>query len=520
MQARRRAIIATIAALVASLVLTVPAAGTHGDRGTPPRSVAGAPGVGDPYYPNYGNGGYQVEHYDLRVRYNPGTDLLRGHATIHARAKKNLRRFNLDLVGLTVQSVKVDGRRAGWRRTDHELIIRPRRKVRSHHGFTVTVRYRGVPETFTIPGFGIESGFMATDDGAIVAGQPEVAAFWYPVNDHPIDRATYTFRVTVPDGVGVVANGLPRGEHSRRGWTTHVWKASNPMVSYLATINIGDWDERRYDIDGLPTIDAVDPDLAAVPAVDASLANQGEILRFLEDSFTTYPFETVGAIVDDYENLFFALETQTRPVYSRYFFENGGVEGGNSVIVHELAHQWFGDLVAVQEWNDIWLNEGFATYAEWMWAADQGLADSTQAIFEATYASYPADDVFWTSQIGDPGVERLFDAVYDRGAMTLQALRNEIGDRAFLRVVRRWIRSQAYGNGDTAEFIALAERVSHQDLDAFFDLWLFTPERPPASAVTPADDGGAAAARSLDRVDRDAQGWVQRRQGLGGAHDH
>jgi aminopeptidase N len=158
------------------------------------------------------------------------------------------------MVGLNVHDVTVDGRRARLRRTDHELIITPRRKLRKHHRF-VAVRYSGVPRTLTIPGFGIGSGFMATDDGAVVAGQPEVAAFWHPVNDHPIDRATYTFRVTVPDGVGV----------------------------------------------------------ASIPAVDESLANQGEILGFLEDHLTPYPFETVGAIVDDYENLFFALENQTRP---------------------------------------------------------------------------------------------------------------------------------------------------------------------------------------------------------------
>jgi aminopeptidase N len=501
MSVRRRSIVTFIAALlVVATALPGPALGApSGGHG---RYEPGAPGVGDPYFPLYGNGGYQVDHYDLSVRYDPATDELRGRAKIHAQATDDLSRFNLDLVGLTVRDVLVDGRRARWERTDHELIITPKRKLKDRRRFTVVVAYDGVPVTFEIPGFGIEAGFMHTDDGAIVAGQPEVATAWFPVNDHPIDRATYTFRITVPDGLGVIANGLPRGRSSRHGWTTHVWKARDPMVSYLATFNVGEWDIRSYRTDdGLPVIDAVDPDLGDL--ADASLARQGEILGFLEEQFGPYPFETIGAIVDDYEGLLFALENQTRPVYSRFFFELGL---GDTVIVHELAHQWFGDLIAVQEWNDIWLNEGFATYAEWLWAEHEGTA-TTQEIFETVYGSHPDDDPFWDVVIGDPGVEDLFEsAVYDRGAMTLQALRNEVGDDAFWEIVRTWVDQQEYGNGDTAEFIALAEEVSGQQLDELFEVWLFTGARPPASAVVP--DG---AARALTQEgDSGALAWLER----------
>jgi aminopeptidase N len=151
----------------------------------------GAPGVGDEYFPLYGNGGYDVKHYLLKVSYDPATDRLAGVATISARATQNLSRFNLDFVGLTVRSIEVNGRSASWSRTDHELTVTPKHGLRKGRTFTVVVRYDGVPITQEIvlgPGFTIEAGFIHTDDGAIVAGQPEVAASWFPVNDHRSTR--------------------------------------------------------------------------------------------------------------------------------------------------------------------------------------------------------------------------------------------------------------------------------------------------------------------------------------------
>ena len=256
------------------------------------------------------------------------------------------------------------------------------------------VRYGGVPVEFVLPGFGIRTGFMATPDGVTVAGQPEVAAAWYPVNDHPLDKASYSFEVTVPSGYEVVANGVLRDVDRHKGSVTWEWVASEPMASYLATIDVGFWDVHVWETaSGLPVYDAVDSaitgELRAV--IDASLARQGEILDVLSDAFGPYPFSTVGAIVDNQDDLFFALETQTRPVYSKYFWfdAEGNPTNGDSVVVHELAHQWFGDDLALARWQDIWLNEGFATYAEWIWAEHEGQA-TPQQILEETYAAIPA----------------------------------------------------------------------------------------------------------------------------------
>ncbi len=401
-------------------------------------------------------------------------------------------------LGMTVRRVEVDDRRARFRRSGGELVITPRRPLDAGRAFEIEVRYDGVPTEFPLvvgPDFSIRSGFMATEDGAIVAGEPQVASGWFPVNDHPLDKASFTFDVTVPRGREVVANGVLRTVERNGSTTTYEWHAREPMAPYLATIDIGLWDVRKWSTDdGLPVYDAVDSAITGGlrEQIDASLARQDEVLDVLSAAFGPYPFSTVGGIVDDEDELLFALETQTRPVYSKGFWlgpEDQPVNG-DAVVVHELAHQWFGDDVALARWRDIWLNEGFATYAEWLWAEHVGQGTTAETL-RATYAAIPADDPFWTLAIGDPDSERLFDgAVYVRGAMTLQALREEVGDATFFAIVRGWAATRSGGNATTEEFIAFAERLAGRSLAELFDTWLYTPERP---ALEGAQTGDAAA---------------------------
>jgi aminopeptidase N len=469
-----------LVAIAASTLLVAPAAGIapSGLARCGPDASAGTLGVGDPYYPRFGNGGYDVRHYDLAIRYGPGTNHLHGVATISALTTQSLSCFSLDLVGLTVHAITVNGDPATWSRTRHELIITPAAPLATGAPLTVMVTYEGFPKGFRLPSIDAVSGFIRTADGVIVAGEPEAATAWFPVNDHPTDRASYTFRITVPTRFQVVANGVRESSDTRGDWTTHVWQAHDPMASYLATFDVGEWKMRfRRTSSGLPVIDAIDPDV--LPRVRASVRREPEILDFLESRFGPYPFESVGGIFPDTGRLGFALETQTRPVYARAFFPKG-----DSVIVHELAHQWFGDLVALDRWQHIWLNEGFATYAEWLWSGHEGFG-TPRRTFEAIWGAIPGDSSFWQVVIGDPGVDHLFDgAVYVRGAMTLQALRNRVGDDAFWTTLHLWTEQHAFGTATTDGFVALAEQVSGQDLSDLFDVWLFTPGRPPASAVT------------------------------------
>ena len=223
-------------------------------------------------------------------------------------------------------------------------------------------------------------------------------------------------------------------------------------------------------------------DVDAAPAtrgevIDSVLARQPEILDFLAGNFGDYPYPDVGAIIDDFPNLGFALENQTRPVYALDFF--GDVEDGASVVVHELAHQWFGDHIAVRAWQHIWLNEGFATYAEWLWAQEEG-GPTPQQQFNRAFNGFPANDSFWDLRIGNPGADSLFEfPVYLRGAMTLQALRAKVGTADFFQILQDWAAQPPPRLGTTTAFITLAEQVSGRQLDTLFRNWLFTSGRPP-----------------------------------------
>ncbi|MCV2489409.1 M1 family metallopeptidase [Geodermatophilus sp. YIM 151500] len=480
----RRWTVSTATVLVVGLVPGVAAAETATARTGSP----GAPGIGDTYYPLDGNGGYQVEHYDLDVRYDPATDALSATAAIRAVATQDLSSFNLDFVGLDISELTVDGAAATFERDAGELTVTPAQWLPVDSEFTVTVTYEGVPETIETA-LGTIAGFIHTDDGALVVGQPDVAATWFPANDHPLDAATFDVALTVPEGLEALSNGELVSTETADGLSTWRWAAAEPMAPYLAVVAIGEFDVRAYEEAGLRYWDAFDPDLFTTPSnpedpasptlgeiAEASLARQPEVLDWLAGLGGPYPFVTAGGIVDDSTDLRFALETQTRPIYSPFFFTDQVF--GDLVVVHELAHQWFGDDLRLGAWQDIWLNEGFATYAEWLWLEKEGLA-TAQQVFDDSYATVPADDPFWTVLPGDPGPDALFDgAVYNRGAMTLHALRQVIGDETFFAVVRAWAESQAGDTVSTDEFVALAEELSGRQLDDLFDAWLYTQEKP------------------------------------------
>ena len=493
---RRLTAVAAAGVLVAMGTGTASADGGGGGDPQP-----GAPGIGDPYYPLDGNGGYDVDHYDLDLRYDPATDVLAGTATITATATQHLSSFDLDLQGLEVRSVAVDGAEAVWSRQGQELVITPAHPLREDHDFDVEVTYDGVPQTQE-DALGL-SGFFHTDDGAVVAGQPHGAATWFPANDHPRDAASLSLRVTVPEGLEGISNGVLCGSWTHEGWTTWAWSADEPMATYLVTLAVGEFDLREYEADGLAFWDAVDTDLATFDAdpetegplvgevVDHALGRQAEIIGFLEEHFGPYPFSAAGGIVDDTEDLQFALETQTRPIYSPFFFSDPVF--GEIVVTHEYAHQWYGDSVRLDLWRDIWLNEGFATYAEWLWLEHEGLSTPQQEFeFLASLSDEELGPDFWQVVIGDPGpeVDQLFHpAVYARGAMTLHALRLEVGDDAFAAILRGWAESNAGETVTTEEFVTFAEEVSGRELDELFTAWLYTAGRPaglPEQAPAPA----------------------------------
>ncbi|QFZ74143.1 M1 family peptidase [Streptomyces fagopyri] len=431
----------------------------------------GADGIGDPYFPQLGNGGFDARHYDLDVAYNPDTDRLDGRTTLTARATQNLSSFDLDLQKLEVTKVEVNGRRADFTRAGDEIRITPRGTLSKGRTFTVTVTYGGVPEALNGPiVFGSDYGWMKTADGVFVACEPNAASSWFPSSDHPSDKATYDIRIKAPKGLTGVSNGrLISTRDTGAGTVTH-WRESRPMATYLATATIGKFDVKSGRTPaGTPIYVAIDPVLANSNSVDV-YAVTAAATDYWSQIFGPYPFEETGAIVDDMPEAGFSLEVQSKPAYSAVRSE--------STIVHELAHQWFGDSVSVERWKDIWLNEGFATYAQWLWSEHQGVRSAHDS-FLAGYNTRPADSSFWQTVVADPQRDTMFaSAVYQRGAMTLQMLRERIGDSAFFKLLPAWTKLHRYGNANTADFIRLAEKISGQQLDDLFQTWLFTPGKP------------------------------------------
>ncbi|QNP68458.1 M1 family metallopeptidase [Streptomyces roseirectus] len=458
---RRRPALAVSAALAAVLIGASPASA----------GPVGNAGVGDPYFPLAGNGGYHVAHYDLTIGYDPGRKHLDGRAVLTARATQDLTRFNLDLTGLKVTGLTVDGRKAAYRRSGQELVVTPPRALRKGQPFKVAVAYNGTPGPVTDPD-GSPDGWIPTDDGAFVAGEPQGAMTWFPANNHPLDKSAYDFTLTVPQGRTAVANGVLTGRWTRNGRTTFRWHQPEPMAAYLATATVGTFKVRQYTTkSGIKVYDAIDPREAN--AAEPVTRQLPAVLEWASRLFGPYPYRAAGSIVDRAPQVGFALETQTRPVYDR--------APSLSTLVHETAHQWFGNSVSLTSWKEIWLNEGFATYASWLYAEQHG-GDSAQKTFDAQYAR-PASDGLWAFPPGNPGSgAHIFgQPVYTRGAMTLHALRKAVGDRAFFRILRAWADQHRDDHGTTAQFQRLAERTSGKNLGPLFRTWLYTAGKPKLS---------------------------------------
>jgi aminopeptidase N len=437
-------------------------AGTSHDAVTLPPAPA-TPPVADPRV--------AVDHYDLDLDYAVDERRLTGTATLAVRATQDTPEIVLRLRGPEVTSVQVDDRAAEFRQSgDGALVVRPDAPLTAGGRATVAVAYSGamgVPEDAN----GTPYGWVADDGGSQVLAQPDGAETWFPVHDSLVDKATYDFRVTVPRGMAAIANGvLVDHQDTDRGaaWT---WRADEPMAAYLATVSTGDYEvTQETGPGGLPILNAVRSGLDRETARDAAdvLALQPRVLEFLVATWGPYPFSTAGAIVNDVD-LGYALETQTRPTYATY--------PSDTTVAHELAHQWFGDSVGIATWQDIWLNESFATYSEWLWEEHeygQPVADTV-----AEQLDRPADDALWEVVVADPTRAQMFDrAVYDRGALTLHALRTRVGDEVFWRIARTWAAEHAGGTVTTAQFEQHAAAVAGTDLDDLFRAWLHTAGRP------------------------------------------
>jgi aminopeptidase N len=435
----------------------------------------GAPGIGDPYYPLLGNGGYDVRHYAIALDLDIEKGTIRdATTTIDAVATQALSAFNLDYRGPRIRSVTVDGAPAEFAREGGELTVTPAAPIGSGEPFQVAVAYRGKPDG----GEGrFERGWWVVEDSVFTVGEPAGSDVWYPVNGHPLDKATYTIAITVPEPYEVVSNGRlasvarATGAAGNPSTATFVWENDEPTASYLVMFHAAELDVAIEDGPGNVTlIEAFPPDLP--DQQERLFALVPEMLIVFEELFGPYPFASYGNTVFADSSFNAALETQGIASYDLSAVNE-------RTIAHELAHQWFGNSVSLARWQDIWLNEGFARYAETLWAeAAHGPEAGERTVMQqiASFANAVRAGGDAGIAIGDPGPDHLFsEVVYAGGALVLHDLRQQIGDDAFFRLLQEWAARYAYGNAATDDFVALAEEVSGQNLDAFFTDWLETP---------------------------------------------
>jgi aminopeptidase N len=444
-------------------------------------------GLGDEYFPQAGNAGYDVLHYDITLACDPLDGELSGTTTVEAKALADLDEFHLDLMGLEVKEVRVDGLIAGYRRAGQELVIECPKTLRVASVFAVAVTYSGTPQSMMSP-WGYVQGWQHSGDTILTLDEPVGAATWYPLNDHPSDKATYSFRLTVPKPYVAVANGVLTSTEEDGQEQTFVWEMRQPMANYLAAVVVGELAlQQTASPAGVPIRNYFSPEVAE--AARSAFEPTGEMLDYFSEVFGPYPFEVYGVVVPDASTAGGAMENQTMSLFgSDTLRRSMAREYSREMFVsHELAHQWFGNSVTLAEWKDIWLNEGFATYASWLWSEHE-LGDGGMYMWVAgALGSLSSQDV---TILGDPGAEGLFsDTVYERGALALHALRLTIGDDLFFVILRDWASEYAYGSVTTEDFIGLVERTTGDldgfDVRAFFDAWLYQQALPKLPTAAP-----------------------------------
>lgn len=427
----------------------------------------------DPYLPTAGNFGYRVSRYELELEYKVAINRLAGSATVTAVTLAELETFSLDLSGaLSVSKATVNGKRPKhFRAEGDKLHITLAERLPAGAAMTVAVRYSGTPRPKRTP-WG-EVGFEELTEGALVAGQPNGASSWFPCDDHPSAKASFRIQISTESPYLTLANGKLLSRKARAGMTTWTYEQSEPTSTYLITLQVGMYTRRRMAKNGVE-IFSVLPDRVR-REFDHDFGRQPQMMKLFVKLFGPYPLADGYTVVVTDDDLEIPLEAQGISIFGANHCD--GRRSSERLVAHELAHQWFGNSVTAQRWRHIWLHEGFACYAEWLWSDHCGerSADDWARHYHRRLADSPQDLV-----LADPGPRDMFDdRVYKRGALALHTLRRRIGDDAFFALLKDWTSRYRHASVVTDDFIALAAQYTEDSLRPLWAAWLYSPEVPP-----------------------------------------
>mgnify|MGYP000689883386 FL=1 len=426
----------------------------------------------DPYLPTAGNFGYRVSRYELELEYKVAINRLAGTATVTAVTLAELQTFSLDLSSaLSVAKVTVNGKRPKHFRTDRDkLHITLADRLPAGAAMTVAVRYSGTPRPKRTP-WG-EVGFEELTEGALVAGQPNGASSWFPCDDHPSAKASFRVQIATESAYLTLANGKLLSRRARAGMTTWTYEQSEPTSTYLITLQVGPYTRRRMAKNGVEIFSVLPDRLRR--EFDHDFGRQPQMMKLFVKLFGPYPLADGYTVVVTDDDLEIPLEAQGISIFGANHCD--GRRGSERLVAHELAHQWFGNSVTAQRWRHIWLHEGFACYAEWLWSDHCGerSADDWARHYHRRLVDSPQDLV-----LADPGPQDMFDdRVYKRGALALHALRRRIGDDAFFALLREWTSRYRHASVVTDDFIALAAQYTEDSLRPLWAAWLYSAEVP------------------------------------------
>lgn len=484
--------------LKTSLVCVVLSASLLLPEGVLAQFTPGARTLEDPYLPTLGNGGFDVLHYDLTINYDPVANTMVSIADVTIQATQNLSEFSLDLRGFPGATVTIDGVPAGALQVTNKLIITPAVGIELGREFHAIVNYSGRPAAIPFLD-GTNEGWVRIGGGAFVVNEPRGSMGWFPNNNHPSDKATFDFHITVPSTHTALGNGelVSKVDHED-GTSTWNWHMGFPMATYLSTATVGRFDYAKtvstnaVGASGnlLEIYDALESALPATQKTAAAnvIVRQNEIIQFIADELgVPFPFDSHGIVLHRSSIGFIALEVQTKSHFAV-------VPIDPVVLAHEIAHQWYGDSISPATWREIWFNEGWATWWEWYWNNKQNGSPATvERQFTATFnlSGQP-----WNMPPADVPAAQMFSyfPVYLRPGMMIEAYRQIVGHGTFMAFQQALVTEHAYSTISEAQFIALAKRFAQErsgfvdsylaQLDEFFTQWLHGRTKPTLTPTT------------------------------------